>query len=64
MKTINSQGKQRGFFDLGIGLGLLLLFGGTSVVISSNHEAQRTFANQETETTTNEITATKFNHNE
>lgn len=38
MKTIN---KQSGFFDFGIGLGLLALFGGTAVVVSPE-EAKET----------------------
>ena len=45
MKSIHSNGKQRGFFDLGLGLGLLLLFGGTAVVATPDNGVQVANAN-------------------
>lgn len=35
-----SHRKQRGFFDFGIGLGLLALFGGTAVMVNQDHSDQ------------------------
>lgn len=34
--------RQKGFFDLGLGLGLFLLFGGTAAVITANEEKEST----------------------
>ena len=44
-----SLGKQHGFFDLGIGLGLMLIFGSTAVVIDNQHTEQSSLAKQGTE---------------
>lgn len=40
MKLISASHKQKGFLDLGLGLGLLLLFGGTATVITPDTESQ------------------------
>ena len=49
MKTNNTCRKQGGFFDLGLGLGLVLVFGGTAAVIDKNTEQQEQLAKPTTE---------------
>lgn len=36
------RGRQSGFFDFGLGLGLFLLFGGTAAVITANEQKNQT----------------------
>ena len=45
MKTTQSYRKQRGFFDLGLSLGLMLVFGGTAAVVDK--DAESTVAKQD-----------------
>lgn len=35
-------GRQSGFFDFGLGVGLFLLFGGTAAVITANEQKNQT----------------------
>ena len=46
MLNNSSHRKQRGFFDFGIGLGLLALFGGTAVVVNQDNSDQREIVQQ------------------
>ena len=46
MKQAKLLNKQSGFFSLGIGLGLMIVFGGTSAVINSTNQSQQTEARQ------------------
>ena len=41
--------KQAGFFDLGLGLGLMLVFGGTAAVVDNDRSEASSLANQESE---------------
>lgn len=49
MKNTRTIQKQHGFFDLGLGLALTLIFGGTATVIDSEHKAETSLAKQETQ---------------
>ena len=49
MKNSHIPSKQCGFFDLGLGLGLMLVFGGTAVVLDKDNEQQDNLAKQEIE---------------
>ena len=49
MKKTRTLQKQHGFFDLGLGLALTLLFGGTATMIDREHAEQSSLAKQETE---------------
>lgn len=49
MKISRTSKKQHGFFDLGLGLALTLLFGGTATVIDREHAEQSSLAKQDTE---------------
>ena len=49
MKNIRAHQKQHGFFDLGLGLALTLIFGGTATVIDKDHTAESSLAKQDTE---------------
>lgn len=49
MKNRRTQQKQHGFFDLGLGLALTLIFGGTATVIDAEHTAETSLAKQDTE---------------
>ena len=46
MKYKTSNRKQRGFFDLGIGLGLLALFGGTAAVVTQDKNDEHKIAQE------------------
>jgi len=48
MKNRRILKKQQGFFDLGLGLALTLIFGGTAATIEANHK-ETSLAKQETE---------------
>lgn len=49
MKTMDSKRKQQGFFDLGLGLGLMLVFGGTAATLDSKTTEQENLAKPESE---------------
>ena len=49
MKTNSTPHKQRGFFDLGFSLGLMLIFGGSAAVIDNNNEQKNNLAKPATE---------------
>lgn len=49
MKTNSTLRKQRGFFDFGLSLGLMLVFGGSAAVIDKGHEQQSELAKPTTE---------------
>lgn len=51
MKILKTQAKQRGFFTIGLALGLLALFGGTTatIVALDNNEKLETVAVQKNE---------------
>ena len=49
MKTNSSHRKQSGFFDLGLSLGLMLVFGSTAAVIDKDQEQQDNIAKPATE---------------
>lgn len=40
MKPVHTHHRQRGFFDLGIGIGLMILFSGTAAVVTQNNSTQ------------------------
>lgn len=52
MKTFNAQ---RGFFDFGIGLGLLAIFGGTAAVVSIGNDEQTAIVEQQMQVEPTEI---------
>ena len=49
MKNRRTHQKQHGFFDLGLGLALTLIFGGTATVIDAEHKGETSLAKQDTE---------------
>jgi len=49
MKNRRILKKQHGFFDFGLGLALSLIFGGTAVVVESQHNEETALAKQETQ---------------
>ncbi|WP_455375598.1 hypothetical protein [Kaarinaea lacus] len=49
MKNRRTHQKQHGFFDLGLGLALTLIFGGTAAVVSPEHTGETSLAKQDTE---------------
>ena len=49
MKNNRTIQKQRGFFDLGIGIALTILFGGTAAVINVAHAEKDNLAKPEAE---------------
>ena len=49
MKNIRTHQKQHGFFDLGLGLALTLIFGGTAAVVDAEHSGETKLAKQDTE---------------
>ena len=49
MKNRHTHQKQHGFFDLGLGLALTLIFGGTATVIDAEHTGETRLAKQDTE---------------
>ena len=49
MKNTRTHQKQHGFFDLGLGLALTLIFGGTATVIDREHTAETSLAKPDTE---------------
>ena len=49
MKNNRSLGKQHGFFSLGIALGVLLIFGGTTVAIDNYYTEESSLAKQDTQ---------------
>ena len=51
--------KQRGFFNLGLSLGLMLVFGSTAAVIDKDHEQQDNFAKPSSEIVNQEIVIVK-----
>lgn len=53
MKNNCSLGKQHGFFSLGVALGVLLFFGGTTAVIENYHTEESSVAKQGTESVEN-----------
>lgn len=55
MKTFRLNRKQRGFFDFGIGLGLLAIFGGTAVVASSEESKETVIVEQQLQSEPAEI---------
>jgi hypothetical protein len=59
MKNNNAFRKQRGFFDLGLGLGLMLVFGGTAAVIDENKDLQQQFVKPATERVDQKIITVK-----
>lgn len=46
MKSNHSKHKQRGFFDLGLGIGLMIIFGGTAAVITPDNSRQYDMVDQ------------------
>ena len=59
MKTNSIHRKQRGFFDLGLSLGLILVFGSTAAVIDKDHEQQDNLAKPATEIADQNIVVVK-----
>ena len=55
MKHKRTLVKQGGFFDFGLGLGLMLVFGGTAVVVDKDRSEHSSLAKQETEIVQPEI---------
>ena len=55
MNAIKAQHKQRGFFDFGISLGLLFLFGSTAVFIDVKHAEKEAYANQTVQTSVDKM---------
>ena len=50
MKTMDIKRKQQqGFFDLGLGLGLMLVFGGTAASLDTDKAEQEMLAKPQTE---------------
>lgn len=49
MKINCKHSKQKGFFDLGLSLGLMLVFGGTAAVVESKESEQSQLAKPDTE---------------
>lgn len=49
MKYTRTHQKQHGFFDLGLGLALTLIFGGTATVIDAEHTGETSLAKPDTE---------------
>ena len=49
MKNIRTIQKQRGFFDLGLGFALMVLFSGTAVVIDTTHTDKHNLMQQDKE---------------
>lgn len=67
MQTFTSKSKQHGFFDLGIGLGLLLVFGGTAAVVTPDETQTPAVAEveqQETVTAKSEVDNSKSLYND
>ena len=50
MKQTTTKRNQSGFFSLGLALGVIFLFGGTAIVVSSNTENQSELVNQDSKT--------------
>lgn len=50
MKHTTTKRKQSGFFSLGLALGVIIFFGGTAIVVSSNTENQSALVNQDYKT--------------
>lgn len=59
MKTVRQYGKQKGFFDLGLSLGLMLVFGGTAAVIDSKESGQNHLAKPDTEVQQSKVVVVK-----
>ncbi|WP_455375233.1 hypothetical protein [Kaarinaea lacus] len=59
MKTNSIHRKQSGFFDLGLSLGLILVFGSTAAVIDKDHEQQDNLAKPATEIADQNIVVVK-----
>lgn len=59
MNTINSRRtlnrKQMGFFDFGLGLGLLALFGGTAVVVAPDADEKTIVVEQQIQSEPTEV---------
>lgn len=59
MATNRLESKQRGFFDLGLGLVLSVIFGGTAAVVDSKEAEQNQLAKPATEITQPEVVVVK-----
>lgn len=59
IKTMDSKRKQRGFFDLGPGLGLMLVFGGVAATLDSKTIEQKNLAKPETEIAQTQVVIVK-----
>ena len=59
MKHTTTKRKQSGFFSLGLALGVIFLFGGTAIVVSTNTENHSGLVNHDSKTESQTTQAVK-----